>query len=151
MDFVSTTYTPVMAIVEASRSLMNHQSMLNTEILGPMLKIHARKTTKNGEHCKTHDILIDYDMGDYGWRLRVHIVRTTRWGRYRCTSFTIPSNLLARFEDGGKWEEVHRPFLCAVVQRLNARVPMGCFDTDARVVVSTRISDKPPMRIATAQ
>ena len=132
-------HSSVVAILESIRCLMNHQSVLNTVILGPMLNI---STKKHDDRAKVYTIFIDYDMGLYGRRVRVYIQRPGRWGITKCTRFEIPSGELPRFESSREsWNRVNLPFLFDAITR---DLPMALCTSSATVMASTRIATMPP-------
>ena len=144
--FVRIHHSPIAAMLEGTRSLMNHQSALNTAILGPMLQITTLKGDAKGYREKKYTIYIDYDMGWYGRRLRIYIVRSRRYGPYKSTRIDIPPDLLNCFEAEGAWRSTYLPYLEEMLARL-PRIPSPLKDDTATVSASTRISSKPPMSL----
>lgn len=146
-------YDPATAILEATRSLMNHQAVLNTERLGPMLEVHTTTTNNDASgrrdgRLKTYAVVVDYDVALGGTRrVKVHVLRSTRWGLPKCSTLTIPEALLGCFEDTDEltWRSVHLPILRDVILDTRA-VPEAFRDPYASVWVSKRISHMPPMR-----
>ena len=140
-SFVAIEHSSVVAILQSVRCLMNHQSVLNTAILGPMLQIRA---TKTGDRAKVYTIFIDYDMGVYGRRVRIYIERSRRRGLSKCTRIDIPSGELSRFEATNEsWYRVHMPFLFGAMTR---ELPMALCNMSATAMVSTKIANMPPLR-----
>ena len=100
-------HSPVSVILESIRCLVNRPAVRDTAMLGPTLTVTVHK----GSRTKTYTIFVDYGMGFYGRRVRLCLLRSTRWGSDKWSTVHVPSVDLWRFEDSANWSDVHYPLL----------------------------------------
>lgn len=133
---VAVPHTPESAVLESIRCLMTHPSV--PAICGPIIRVSVTKRNR----VKAYTIFVDYAVGWYGTRVRLHVHRSCRWGTERWSTVYVPTVDLWRFEDCANWTDVHRPLLYHSLP-----FPRSVCDPSATVSVSDWISTMPPLRV----